>query len=355
MKNISAVKTKVLQKYTEGAVQPIQGLCCPKSYNPKLLNDIPDEILERDYGCGDPSQYVEPGQVVLDLGCGVGKMCYMVSRLVGESGEVIGVDVNTDMLSIARKYQKTLNKRKGCAKTRFVQTKIQDMTVDLEKLNRYLVEHPVTKLSDLSRLEDWMKRYERVPVIDNNSIDVVISNCVLNLVDESDRDQLIQQIYRVLKPGGRFAISDIVSDQQVSQSLKDNEELWADCVTGAFQEKEFAQAFLKKGFINIKYDAWSDEVWKTIDHINFRSVTLTGSKPYTTECTSCEYEVIYKGPFSQIEDDQGHKFLRGQRMKVCLDTYDYLLNECPESFIFVGPIQHADTLAKGNETNSSCC
>ena len=99
------LETSVLERYSEGAESRQAELCCPVDYDRTLLKLLPEEIIEKDYGCGDPSRYVQEGDIVLDLGSGSGKICYMAAQLVGEQGKVIGVDMNDDMLALARKYQ----------------------------------------------------------------------------------------------------------------------------------------------------------------------------------------------------------------------------------------------------------
>lgn len=101
----TTVESAVRERYSEAAKAPEAALCCPVQYNPQHLKIIPEEIIEKDYGCGDPSQHVGSGEVVVDLGSGAGKSCYIASQIVGAEGKVIGVDMNDEMLALARKYQ----------------------------------------------------------------------------------------------------------------------------------------------------------------------------------------------------------------------------------------------------------
>jgi len=90
-------------RYSSAARAPEPELCCPVEYNPRLLRVIPEEVLSKDYGCGDPSRYLRPGEIVLDLGCGAGKVCFLAAQVVGPTGRVIGVDMTDAMLEVARR------------------------------------------------------------------------------------------------------------------------------------------------------------------------------------------------------------------------------------------------------------
>jgi len=114
------VQKTVRERYSEGAKEVQAALCCPVDYDADLLKMLPSEIVEKDYGCGDPSRYVREGDVVLDLGSGSGKICYMAAQLVGKRGQVIGVDMNDDMLALARKYAPMMADKLGGQRVRFV-------------------------------------------------------------------------------------------------------------------------------------------------------------------------------------------------------------------------------------------
>src|SRR5665647_2435101 len=125
------VETGVLERYSAGAESRQADLCCPVDYDQELLTLLPQEIIDKDYGCGDPSRYVKKGDVVLDLGSGSGKICYMAAQLVGDTGKVIGVDMNDDMLALARKYQDEMAEKLGSNRVEFVKGQIQDLALDL--------------------------------------------------------------------------------------------------------------------------------------------------------------------------------------------------------------------------------
>ena len=320
-----SVKSAVLDRYSKGAQDVQPALCCPVNYDQRLLEILPDEIVDKDYGCGNPSQYIKQGDVVLDLGSGGGKICYIAAQLVGEQGRVIGIDMNDDMLALARKYQPEMTQKLGNDRVKFVKGHIQDLSLDLEAMERYLAKYPVKTAADYNVLHDWQARQRaESPLIADNSIDLVVSNCVLNLVHDEDKHQLIREIYRVLKPGGRIAISDIISDEESPDHLKADLELWSGCISGAFQEQVFIQAFLNAGFLSVKLDKWDPTPWQVVNGIEFRSATLTAIKGAGTACMDVGHAVIYRGPYAEIIDDEGHIFPRGERMAVCERTFHYL-------------------------------
>lgn len=336
-----SVETYVLNRYTQGARSCQADLCCPVDYDPNLLRLLPAEILAKDYGCGDPSRYVREGDTVLDLGSGSGKLCYLAAQRVGPKGQVIGVDMNDEMLQLARKYQAEMAEKLGGDRVRFVKGLIQDLALDVEATERWLAEHPVTSYADLFALKAWQAEQKRQrPLIADNSVDLVISNCVLNLVDDGDKRQLFREIFRVVKPGGRIAISDIVCDEPVPPAMKRDPELWSGCIAGAMQEHAFLQGFVDAGFAAVKLDQWADKPWRVIEGIEFRAVTVTAVKPRGGECLDYGHAVIYKGPYAKVYDEEGHVYCRGQRMAVCERTFRFL-TEGPfkDDFIGIAPAE----------------
>jgi arsenite methyltransferase len=319
------VEAAVRARYSEGASERVAALCCPIDYDPRYLAAIPTAVLERDYGCGDPSRHVHEGDVVLDLGSGGGKVCFIASQIVGPHGRVIGVDLNEDMLHLARSHQAEVAARVGWDNVSFRRGRIQDLTLDVDALDRWLAEHPVRSTADLAAMEAEAARLRReLPLVPDGSVDVVISNCVLNLVDDRAKPALIQEIFRVLKVGGRIAISDVVSDEVAPPALKADPVLWSGCISGAFEEGELLRLLEEAGFHGIAWDQWEAAPWQTVQGIEFRSVTVTAWKGKQGPCFEGNQAVVYRGPWKQVEDDDGHVLRRGERVAVCEKTFRLL-------------------------------
>lgn len=218
------IKEMVRQKYAEIALQDKttnQSSCCgaggcstevynimSEDYN-TLDGYDPDADLG--LGCGLPTQFakIKKGDVVIDLGSGAGNDAFIARHETGETGKVIGIDFTPAMIERARQNAET----RGFINVEFRQG-------DIEKM-------PVTA----------------------NIADVIVSNCVLNLVP--NKDEVFKEMYRVLKPGGHFSISDIVLEGELPQSLKEAAEMYAGCVTGAIQQKLYMELIQSRGFINI--------------------------------------------------------------------------------------------------------
>src|SRR5262245_33925500 len=151
------IEGAVATRYTRGAHEREAALCCPVEYDARYLEVIPPEIVERDYGCGDPSQDLRPGEVVLDLGSGAGKICYIAAQIVGSTGRVIGVDMNDAMLALARKYQRDIAGRLAYDNVQFHRARIQDLQTDVDAMDAYLERHPVTSFADLQAFERFRR------------------------------------------------------------------------------------------------------------------------------------------------------------------------------------------------------
>jgi len=184
---------------------------CDNLYAVDELSELPEEAVLASLGCGNPSALakLEPGQVVLDLGSGGGIDVLLSAKRVGSTGKAYGLDMTDDMLELARANQV----RAGVTNAEFLKGEI-----------------------------------ENVPLPDN-SVDVIISNCVINL--SADKDRVLREAYRVLKPGGLFAVSDVVSRGEVPTELRRNMELWIGCVAGALHEDDYRSKLQQAGFRGI--------------------------------------------------------------------------------------------------------
>jgi ubiquinone/menaquinone biosynthesis C-methylase UbiE len=273
------VAAAVLARYTAAAQARQPALCCPVRYDDRYLAIVPAEIVERDYGCGDPSRHVAPGDSVLDLGCGAGKICYIAAQVVGRHGRVIGVDCNDEMLALARRYRSVVADRLGYENVDFHKAQIQDLRLDLQRLDDWLRDHPVADSSAWRRAAEYADHLrETAPLIPDETADVAVSNCVLNLVRRNDRRLLFSELHRVLKHGGRAVISDIVSDRDVPERLQRDPELWTGCISGAFREDQLVQAFAEAGFSGVEVLERQAEPWTTVESIEFRSMTVRAWK-----------------------------------------------------------------------------
>ena len=181
-------------------------------YETSDASGLPDEVTGLSLGCGDPVTLatLEPGQTVLDLGSGGGIDCFLAAQKVGEKGHVIGVDMTYEMLDKAR--------------------------ANREKLG-------------LKNVEFRLGEIEHLPVADNTA-DVIISNCVINL--SPDKTQVFREAFRVLKPGGRLAVSDIVTNGPLPQVVKNSLNAWAGCVAGALDIEEYVSGIEAAGFSEVQ-------------------------------------------------------------------------------------------------------
>ncbi len=183
-----------------------------KIYDSQDVESLPDEVAELSLGCGDPVTLasLEPGQTVLDLGSGGGIDCFLAGKRVGETGRVIGIDMTAEMIEKARSNKENLG---------------------------------------AENVEFRLGEIEHLPVADE-TVDVVISNCVINL--SPDKPQVFREAYRALRPGGRLAVSDIVTDGPLPERIKDNLSAWVGCLAGALDVKEYTAAIESAGFVDVK-------------------------------------------------------------------------------------------------------
>lgn len=306
------------QFYAQAAKQPQQELCCPSVYLSEEIQHIPQEAIERFYGCGGPLALagLNPGETVLDLGSGAGMDCFMAAKKVGPNGRVIGLDMTDTMLQVASGYKGRVSENLGYDVVSFTKG--------------FLEEIPLR----------------------SGSVDIVISNCVINL--SMDKRKVLSEIWRVLREKGRFVISDIVSDTEVAAHLRSDKLLWGQCLAGALTEEEFLTYLEQVGFQGI--EILQKRFWKALGGCNFFSVTVRGYKfQKSAQCSYQGHVAMYCGPFKAVMDEEGHLFPRGEAVEVCTDTAERL-QKTPYSRVFI--VNTADK-TEGVSTNCNpqekCC
>ncbi len=226
------VKEVVREKYGKAVTEALGGSkssccgsggaavsCCDDPISDNLydigqISQIPEEALIASFGCGNPTARAElrAGEVVLDLGSGGGIDVLLSARRVGPTGKAFGLDMTDEMLALAEE-----NKRK----------------------------------SGLTNVEFLRGEIEQIPLPDN-SVDVIISNCVINL--SADKDKVLREAFRVLKPGGRFAVSDVVTRGEMPPEIREKVLLWVGCIAGALEENEYRAKLTDAGFAKVEVE-----------------------------------------------------------------------------------------------------
>lgn len=278
------ITQQVSDRYARAATTGEQ-MCCPTGYNfEKLATYIPDEVLKISYGCGTPVglDTARSGESVLDIGSGGGIDCFEALRRVGPKGRVIGLDMTDEMLAIARRNAPIVTANLGCP----------------------------------GSAVEFRKGLAEAMPIEEKSIDLIISNCVINL--SPDKPRVFEEMYRVLRPGGRFTISDIVADRTVPNYLIHDAEKWGDCLSGALSVQTYLDGLRQAGFLGIHQVTSSP--WRVIDGIHFLSLTLTGYKLDEPSPSSGGQFATLRGPFSTMVDEQGHRYQRGSPEAIDADT-----------------------------------
>ncbi len=235
------VTKTVKKKFAKAAHDPVKDYYCPTGYDPKDLEHIPDEVLQVSYGCGNPAALsdIKEGETIVDLGAGGGIDCFIAAKKLGRKGRIIGIDMTDEMIGTA--------------------------AASAEK---------VAKVLGYNVVEFRTGNIMNLPVGDN-SADLVISNCVINLTE--NKTKVLDEIFRILKPGGRFIISDIVSDKPVPGYMKRDKELWNACLSGALTDRRFIAAAESAGFPHVQLT--KNYLYKKVDFVSFHSITIKASKP----------------------------------------------------------------------------
>ncbi|MCJ8331999.1 MAG: methyltransferase domain-containing protein [Lentisphaeria bacterium] len=307
----------------------LQSSCCtagelPMRYR-KILAMLDDEI---------------EGLSVLDLGCGTGRDCYLMSNLVGEDGHVIGLDMTDEQLDVANKYIASMTEKFGYAKAN--------------------IEFRKGIIEDLSSAG-----------IEDNSIDLIVSNCVINLA--TDKEAVLSEALRVLKPGGEIFFSDVYSDRRIPQELRDDEVFYGECLGGALYYEDFRRIMQTLGchdhriVTKTKIDLNNAEIEAKAGNINFYSITVRAFKLDLEDlCEDYGQTVTYKGsdefPHAFVLDDH-HTFETGRPMLVCGNTFD-MLNKTRFSELFdfsgdksvhYGLFDCSDDLSTNTDDSGACC
>ncbi len=282
------------------------GACCTLDAMPAYLQsqlaDVHPEVKARFYGCGSPLPPALEGMTVLDLGCGSGRDAYLLSRLVGEHGRVIGVDMTAEQLAVARTHQQWHVQRFGHAR------------------------------SNVDFIEGYIEDLAGCGITDA-SIDVVVSNCVLNLSPEKGR--VFSEIMRVLKPGGELYFSDVFADRRIPESLRHDPVLLGECLSGALYTEDFRRMLATAGCADARVVSSSpvplfdEAVIAKIGMINFRSITIRAFKlPLEDRCEDYGQIATYLGTMPNLphafELDDHHRLQTGRPMLVCGNTFDML-------------------------------
>ena len=326
------VKDVVLKGYSDRVTSDCGSMgaeaaavCRMDAHDPELLRNVPEEIITRDYGCGNPSKFARPGETILDLGSGSGKICYVLAQIAGPEGQVIGVDMNKDMLALSRSHQDSFVQTIGYANLRFALGSIDDLQTNLEFVQQAVRGRQMNSLDDYDDLQRVLAEQRRTsPLIADASVDLVVSNCVINLVDTDRKRNVLEEVFRVLKPGGRIALSDNVSNIEVPDTLKSDPELWVGCYSGVYQEQAFYRALEEVGFAGLVVADRDGLPDKKIGDVEFQSVTVTAFKPLTVPSDAGRTSVLYKGPWSQVSTENGIVLRRGDITEIDDATLGHL-------------------------------
>lgn len=282
------------------------GACCPVEAMPSalraLLEDVHPEVKDRFYGCGSPLPPALAGKTVLDLGCGSGRDVYLLSRLVGESGRVIGIDMTPEQLQVAQRHQAWHAQRYGYAQ------------------------------SNVTFAEGYIEHLGACGIADA-SVDVVVSNCVLNLSPE--KEKVFTEIFRVLKPGGELYFSDVFADRRVPTELRTDPVLLGECLSGALYVEDFRRMLARLGCADVRCVSQSPiplldpDIEARIGMVAFRSITMRAFRMSLEDrCEDYGQMATYRGtldglPHAFVLDDH-HRLETGKPMRVCGNTYDML-------------------------------
>jgi MoaA/NifB/PqqE/SkfB family radical SAM enzyme/SAM-dependent methyltransferase len=243
---------------------------------------IPTVSRQRSYGCGSPvhDAGLQPGETLVDLGSGSGVECFQAAKMVGETGQVYGIDMTDEMLALARSSQGQVARELG---------------YDNIKFKKGLL--------------------EAIPLPDGTA-DVVISNCVINL--SPDKRRTLHEAFRILRPGGRLVVSDIVTDEPIPVHIKNNAKLRGECLGGAMQQEDLMAMLRAAGFTAMRLIKRFP--YRQLGAASFYSLTFAAHKPAARQMA----DVIYRGPFAAVYTESGELLLKGKRTRVALTEVESL-------------------------------
>ncbi len=323
--------------------------CCTTESMPfrirEILKDVHPEVIEKFYGCGSPIPPELSGKTVLDLGSGSGRDCFVLSKLVGPSGRVIGIDMTEKQLETSRKHISYHTEKFGFQK------------------------------SNVEFLQGYIEDLESVG-IQNNSIDVIISNCVVNL--SPNKERVFSEIFRVLKPGGELYFSDVFSSRRIPTHLGEDPLLLGECLGGALYIEDFRRLLARIGCQDYrivsksKIQLHSAEVERKAGMIDFYSMTVRAFKlALEDRCEDYGQVAIYQGTIPECLHsftlDDHHIFKTGQPLLVCSNTASMLSETryAPHFKIIGDTTQHLGLFdcgpngvsgtAQGSEIKGACC
>ncbi|MBF0620473.1 MAG: methyltransferase domain-containing protein [Magnetococcales bacterium] len=305
MKTIPIVQS--VQTYYGQTLSSSQDLktssCCSAEALPDSAKEvaplIADEIVSKFYGCGSPIPPLLEGCTVVDLGCGTGRDAYIMAKLVGQNGQVIGVDMTPEQLNVALKYRDEQMSRFGFDRTN--------------------IDFRLGQIEDLKALD-----------IADNSVDVITSNCVLNL--SGNKEAVFSEIHRILKPGGELYFSDVFTARRVPEALHNDPILLGECLSGALYIDDFRRLMEKVGLLDYRVVSSKPitlddpKVYEKIGMVDFFSKTIRAFKIDSLEDRCEDYGQIatYKGTLPQslhyFDLDSGTRFLSGKPQLVCGNT-----------------------------------
>lgn len=310
--------------------------CCTSAPPPNHIREaialIHEEVINKYYGCGLTIPNVLKDLTILDLGSGSGRDCYIASKLVGENGKVIGVDMTDEQIEVAKKHQEYHREK-----------------FNYRKPNTAFLKGNIENLEELR--------------IKESSIDLIVSNCVINLAE--NKAKVLKDAYNLLKPGGEMYFSDVYADRRIPKDLAEDSVLWGECLSGALYWNDFLNLAKEAGFSdpraveNSRIEIENPELEEKVGEIKFYSVTYRLFKldKLESDCEDYGQAVSYKGTIETSKNvfklDDHHLFEKGKIESVCGNTFR-MLNETrfKDHFDFYGDFSNHFGIFEGCGVNS---